>query len=123
AQDYASKNGVTVPEADVQKAMDGFEAQVGKDTLAALLQTNSVTRDDFTELVRQSLLENEVAKKLATPKVDEGALRTQYQQNLLQYTTLTVDHILVKTKAEADHVYAQVTRPGATRDDFLKLAK
>src|SRR6476659_4337577 len=52
-QDYASKNDITV-----------FEAQVGKDTLAALLTTNNVTHDDFTQLVRLSLLENEVATHL-----------------------------------------------------------
>ena len=122
-QDYASKNGITVSEDQVQKAIDGFEAQVGKDTLAALLTTNNVTHDDFTQLVRLSLLENQVATHLGTPKVDVGQLRTAYQQNPEQYATLTVDHILVKTKAEADNVYQQVTAPGATRADFLNLAK
>jgi hypothetical protein len=120
-QDYASKNGITVPEDQVQKAIVGFEAQVGKDTLAALLTTNDVTHDDFTQLVRLSLLENEVATRLG--KVGVGQLRTAYQQNPEQYATLTVDHILVKTKAEAEDVYRQVTAPGATRADFLKLAK
>jgi len=122
-QDYASKNGITVSEDQVQKAIDGFEAQVGNDTLAALLTTNNVTHDDFTQLVRLSLLENQVAIHLGTPKVDVGQLRTAYQQNPEQYATLTVDHILVKTKAEADNVYQQVTAPGATRADFLNLAK
>ena len=122
-QDYASKNSITVADADVQKAIDGFEAQVGKGTLAALLTTNDVTHDDFTQLVRLSLLENQVARGLATGKVDVGQLRTAYQQNPAQYATLTVDRILVKTKAEAENVYRQVTRPGATRADFLKLAK
>jgi parvulin-like peptidyl-prolyl isomerase len=122
-QDYASKNGITVAEDQVQKAIDGFESQVGKDTLAALLTTNNVTHDDFTQLVRLSLLENEVATALGKAKVDVGQLRSAYQQNPEQYTTLTVDHILVKTKAEADTVYRQVTAPGATRADFLKLAK
>ena len=120
-QDYASNNGITVSEDQVQKAIDGFEAQVGKDTLAALLTTNNVTHDDFTQLVRLSLLENEVATHLG--KVGVGQLRTAYRQNIEQYATITADHILVKTKAEADSVYQQVTRPGATRADFLKLAK
>lgn len=120
-QDYASKNGVTVSEDQVQKAIDGFEAQVGKDTLGALLTTNNVTHDDFTQLVRLSLLENEVAIQLGKESV--GQLRTAYQQNPEQYATITVDHILVKTKAEAEAVYRQVTAPGATRADFLKLAK
>ena len=120
-QDYASKNGITVSEDQVQKAIDGFEAQVGKDTLAGLLTTNNVTHDDFTQLVRLSLLENEVATHLGS--VDVGQLRTAYQQNPEQYAALTADHILVKTKAEAEDVYRQVTAPGATRADFLKLAK
>ncbi|HZT09573.1 MAG TPA: peptidylprolyl isomerase, partial [Actinomycetota bacterium] len=120
-QDYASKNGITVSEDQVQKAIDGFEAQVGKDTLAGLLTTNNVTHDDFTQLVRLSLLENAVATHLG--KVGVGQLRTAYQQNPEQYATLTADHILVKTKAEAEDVYRQVTAPGATRADFLKLAK
>jgi len=106
-QDYASMNGITVSEDQVQKAIDGFEAQVGKDTLAALLTTNNVTHDDFTQLVRLSLLENEVATHLG--KAGVGQLRTAYQQNPEQYATLTVDHILVKTKAEAENVYRQVT--------------
>src|SRR6478736_5281079 len=109
-QDYASKNGVTVS-----------EDQVRKDTLGALLTTNNVTHDDFTQLVRLSLLENEVAIHLGKEGV--GQLRTAYQQNPEQYATITVDHILVKTKAEAEDVYRQVTAPGATRADFLKLAK
>jgi parvulin-like peptidyl-prolyl isomerase len=120
-QDYASKNGITVSEDQVQKAIDGFEAQVGKDTLAALLTTNNVTHDDFTQLVRLSLLENQVATELG--KVGVGQLRTAYQQNPEQYATITADHILVKTKAEAESVYQQVTRLGATRADFQKLAK
>ena len=120
-QDYASKNGITVSEDQVQKAIDGFEAQVGKDTLTALLTTNDVTHDDLTQLVRLSLLENEVATHLG--KVGVGQLRTSYQQNPEQYATITVDHILVKTKAEAEDVYRQVTAPGVTRADFLTLAK
>ncbi len=50
-------------------------------------------------------------------------LRKQYEDNLGSYVTVQVDHILVKTKAEAENVYAQVTAPGATEKDFLALAK
>src|SRR6266576_1854362 len=110
AQDYASKNGISVADADLQQTIDGFESQVGKGTLATLLQTNNVTHDDF-------------AKALATAKVDVAQLRTTYQQNPAQYTTITADHILLKTKAEAESVYQQVTTPGTTRADFLMLAK
>src|SRR5436309_13615694 len=63
-QDYASKNGITVADADVQRAISGCEAQVGKDALATLRQTNSVTHCVFSGLVRRSLLESEVTKTL-----------------------------------------------------------
>ena len=53
----------------------------------------------------------------------EADLRQQYEDDIASYTTVQVDHILVKTKAEADEVYAQVTAPGATEQDFLDLAK
>src|SRR5438093_1501403 len=82
-----------------------------------------VAGTDVTQLVRLSLLENEVANALATAKVDLPQLRTTYQQHPEQYATITADHIVVKTEAEAETVYQQVTRPGATRADFLKLAK
>jgi SurA-like protein len=64
---YASENGITLAEADAQKAIDGLERRIGADTLAAQLQANGASHDDFTGLLRQSLLVNEVTKK------DKGA--------------------------------------------------
>jgi parvulin-like peptidyl-prolyl isomerase len=123
AETYANGNGVAVTDADLASAIDGFESQVGKDTLATQLQANGVSHDDFAQLVRQSLLENEVSRQLAVQHADDAKLRTAYERNLAPFTTLTVDHILVKTKAEAEQAYREVTAPGATRDDFLALAK
>ena len=60
---------------------------------------------------------------VASAKSSDADLRQQYQEQTSRYTTVQVDHILVKTKAEADEVYAQVTAPGATEQDFLDLAK
>jgi parvulin-like peptidyl-prolyl isomerase len=123
AEAYAGQHGVAVTDADVQNAIDGFESQVGKDPVEAQLAANGVSHDDLTELVRLSLVEDAVSKRLALGTADQAKLRAQYEQNLAQYTTLTADHILVKTKAEAEQVYREVTAPGATRADFLALAK
>jgi hypothetical protein len=123
AEAYASDHGVTVAETDLTTSIARFESQVGKEALDGQLQANGVTRDDFTELVRASLLENAVATRLALEGADQAKLRAAYEQNIAAYTTLTVDHILVKTKAEAEQVYRQVTAPGATRQDFLALAE
>jgi PPIC-type PPIASE domain/SurA-like N-terminal domain len=123
AEAYAGDHGVTVAETDLTTSIARFESRVGKEALDGQLQANGVTRDDFTELVRSFLLESAVAKQLALEGADEAKLRAAYEQNLAAYTTLTVDHILVKTKAEAEQVYRQVTAPGATRQDFLALAE
>jgi hypothetical protein len=79
AETYATQHGVTVADADVQQAIDGFETQVGKDTLAGQLAANSVTHDDFTALVRLSLLENEVSKRLAQAQANGGPVSQQDQ--------------------------------------------
>jgi parvulin-like peptidyl-prolyl isomerase len=123
AEAYAGQHGIAVADADVQNAIDAFESQVGKDTVESQLTANGVSHEDLAELVRLSLLEDAVSKRLALATADEAKLRAQFEQNLSQYTTVTVDHILVKTKAEAEQVYRQVTAPGATRADFLALAK
>ena len=65
----------------------------------------------------------DVQRAVAADKLTDAALRQQYRAGLANYTTVQVDHILVKTKAEAQDVYAQVTAPGATEQDFLDLAK
>ena len=79
AETYASQHAVTIADADVQKAIDGFETQVGKDTLAAQLAANGVSHDDFTELVRLSLLENEVSKRLALERANGRTISQQDQ--------------------------------------------
>jgi peptidyl-prolyl cis-trans isomerase C len=64
-----------------------------------------------------------VQRAVAADAVSEADLQQQYQDDIANYTTVQVDHILVETKAEANEVYAQVTAPGATEQDFLDLAK
>jgi hypothetical protein len=79
AETYAAQHAVTIANADVQKAIDGFETQVGKDTFAAQLAANGASHDDFTELVRLSLLENEVSKRLALERANGRTISQQDQ--------------------------------------------
>ena len=122
---YAADHGIEVPESDVTTAIERFESSYGKDVLQQQLDTNGVTSDDFANLMRESLLQNEVAKALAEATLEQqpGGVQAAYQQGLAEYTIVQVDHILVKTRAEAEQAYQQVTAPGATRQDFLALAK
>ena len=100
-----------------------LQKNVGADTLHAQLTANGVTEDDVRELVRASLVQQQVAKALAQTQFTDAQLQQQYQQSIGDYTTLHVDHILVDSKAKAEEVYKQVTAPGSTLQDFQNLAK
>jgi parvulin-like peptidyl-prolyl isomerase len=75
------------------------------------------------ELARHLFLAQEVANAVTADQIGDDQLRQEYQRNIADYTTVAVDHILLKTEPEANDVYRQVTAPGSTRDDFLALAK
>ncbi|HEX3300599.1 MAG TPA: peptidylprolyl isomerase [Actinomycetota bacterium] len=120
---YAAQNNITVDDAKVTKAFETFQKNVGADTLHGQLSSNGVTEDDVRELVRASIVQQEVAKALAEAQFTDQQLQQQYQQSIGDYTTLHVDHILVDSKGKAEEVYKQVTAPGSTLQDFQNLAK
>jgi parvulin-like peptidyl-prolyl isomerase len=122
---YAADHGLalTVDDAKVTKAFETFQKNVGADTLNSQLAANGVTEDDVRELVRASLVQQDVAKALAGEQFTDAQLQQQYQQSIGDYTTLHVDHILVDSKKQAEQIYKQVTAPGFTLQDFQALAK
>jgi len=123
ASDYAAMHGITVSDADVKPALDILDQQVGKQKLDDLLAAHQLTRADLNAIAKRSLLLNRVQSAVTESRLTDAGLQQLYQQKILDYTTIQVDHILVKTKAEADAVYAQVTAPGATEKDFQALAR
>jgi len=123
AETYATANGITVDDADVQKTLDSFQKNVGVDVLSTQLVANNATLDDVRELVRLSLVQEAVAKAITAAQLGEAELQKRYQQQIADYTTLHVDHILVDSEAKAQAIYDQVTAPGFTLADFQALAK
>jgi parvulin-like peptidyl-prolyl isomerase len=123
AEDYGAANDVAVTDQELQEVADGFTAQFADGALETALQEEAVTYDDFLGVLRASLLQQEVADALVAETVSEEELRRTYEDELGDHVIVQVDHILVQTKEEADDVYAQVTAPGATREDFLALAE
>jgi parvulin-like peptidyl-prolyl isomerase len=123
AETYADANAITVDDAKVQKALDAFEKNVGADVLSTQLAASGATLEDVRELVRLSLVQEAVAKAVTADQLGEPELQKRYQQQIADYTTLHVDHILVDSKAQAEQIYQQVTAPGSTLEDFQALAK
>lgn len=122
-RDYASQHQITVADADVTKIVASLDTQVGKDKVDQLLSSNGLTRDDLTALGAEVLLYQDVQRSLTTSSENDAQLQQLYQQNILEFTTIQADHILVKTKAEAEQVYREVTAPGFTDAQFAALAR
>jgi parvulin-like peptidyl-prolyl isomerase len=120
---YAAQHSITVVDADVQKALSGFESQVGTDKLNQGLAAAGITRDDLNRFATESFLGSAVQEDVVKAKLGDAKLHELYQQSIGQFTIVDAEHILVKTKAEADDVYAKVTAPSATEKDFQALAK
>ncbi len=121
--DFAEANDVAVTDKQVSDIVANLDQQLGADKVDEQLTTLKLTRDDLNELARQVLVFQDVQKKVVEQELGDDALRAQYDKDILQYTTVQVEHILVKTEAEAQDVYQQVTAPGATDKDFQALAK
>ena len=117
---YATAHDISVPGAQIQTTIDQLDGNLGKKAVDDQLAKFHLTRADLTDIARRILLFGQVQTAVTEAQVD---LRQLYQDSILEYTTVQVDHILVKTKAEAEAAYRQVTAPGATEQDFLALAK
>jgi foldase protein PrsA len=120
---YADANDISVTDAQVQETVKRLDDNLGKDVVDKQLTAHHLTRTDLNGLARRILLFGDVQSALAADTITDAELRKQYEDNIATYTTVQVDHIVVKTRAEADNVYAQVTAPGSTEQDFLDLAK
>lgn len=122
-KNYAQANQITVGDADVAKIVANLDQQVGADKVDQALATNSLTRDDLNVFGGEILLLQSAQRKLATSGLSDADLQKLYKEQILDFTTVQADHILVKTQAEAEKVYQQVSAPGFTDAQFSALAK
>lgn len=123
AEDYASTNGIEVPETEVDAAVASLEEQYGAEQLREAFATNGVTRQDLVDLVRASLLQQAVVEAVTIEELGEDGLRSRYEEQIADFSTIEVDHVLVASQAEARDVYESATAEGFSRQDFRDLAK
>jgi parvulin-like peptidyl-prolyl isomerase len=120
---YADANRIAVDDADITNIIKELDDGLGKAKVDQALEDNGLTRDDLQVLAERVLLSRAVQGAVAEQQLSDEQLRQLYRDQVLSFTTIQVDHILVETEAEAQDVYRQVTAPGATEQDFLDLAK
>lgn len=122
--EYADAHDIGTEAGAVTQAVVSLKAQVGgAQVVETALEKAHVAPEAFRNLARRIVLFGNVQTAVAAEAVSEADVRASYEDNAGQYTSVHAEHILVSTKREAEDVYAEVTRPGATEQDFLDLAK
>jgi foldase protein PrsA len=124
---------ITVTDADVEKALNVIKTQYFANTTtkkydpkkyAAALKAQDTTDARVRQQLRQKLLADKITANLTkNVTVSNAAITAYYAKNKSQYVTPAsrhVRHILVKTKALADTLYAQLK---TSDKNFAKLAK
>jgi parvulin-like peptidyl-prolyl isomerase len=122
----AAARGITVTDAEVQKKLDDLKQQFyagDEQKYEAELKTYGATDQSVRETIRAQLVAQKLYDVITKDvTVTEQEITDYYDQNKDQFTTPEqrhVAHILVKTRKEADDIYAQL-KNGA---DFATLAK
>ena len=117
--DAAKKQGVSVTDGEINSRYQAFITQVGSE--AELVKQGAaagIPKAELKPYFADLVLTDKIAEKVtASATVDPAALQKAYQQNFVQ---VHAAHILVKTKARADQLLAQVK---ADPSSFAALAK
>ena len=106
----AARHGITITQADIDTQLNEFAQQAGGP--AQLLQQaeqSGIPRAELSSFTRYYVLQQKLGDALiASVPVSQSELEAAYQQNIDSYDQVHSAHILVKTKALADNILAQV---------------
>jgi peptidyl-prolyl cis-trans isomerase C len=118
---YADANDITATGSGAEDAVAQLETQVGADALRQALGARDLTRDDLLELGRRILTIRAVRTAVAEDRIGTDELMAQYDERVLEFTTVQANHILVTSRAEAQSVYRRLRN--ATQARFATVAK
>ncbi|HJS26435.1 MAG TPA: peptidylprolyl isomerase [Actinomycetota bacterium] len=110
AKAYAVDHELSVEPSVVNDALAQLETNIGgAEALDARLAEADLMRSDLRAFAERVLLINVVQEAVVAERVDDEALRAQYDDQLDAFTTLEVAHILVEDQADAERIAAEVT--------------
>ena len=128
-QEYASeaeKLGIQVKDQQIAKKVDEVRSSTSAATRRSsrrASRTRATPRPRSARSIRSQLLTEGIYEKVtAAAKVTDADVKCYYEKNKANYSvpeSRAVRHILVKTKAEADRIRAELVAGG----DFAALAK
>jgi foldase protein PrsA len=117
----AAEHHITASEADVDQQLSQFAQQAGGTTqLQDQAAQSGIPRNELRSFTRFYVLEQKLGDRLvASVPVSRAQLQAAYQKNIDNYDQVHAAHILVKSKAQADSILAQVKQNPSS---FAKLA-
>jgi parvulin-like peptidyl-prolyl isomerase len=117
----AADEHVTVSNSDIDQELDTLAQQTGgKQQLIQAASASGVPQQDLRNFVRYFVMQQKLGDTLAANiNVSDADLQAAYQKDIDKYDQVDSAHILVKTKAEADRILAQVR---ANPSSFASLA-
>ena len=117
----ASDEHVTVSNSDIDQELATLAQQTGgKQQLIQAASASGVPQQDLRNFVRYFVMQQKLGDALAANiNVSDADLQAAYQKDIDKYDQVDSAHILVKTKAEADKILAQVR---ANPSSFAALA-
>jgi len=117
----AKEHHLTASPSDIDQQMNVFAQQAGGTAqLYQQAEQSGIPRRELKDFTRYYVLEQKLADQLiASVPVSDAQLQAAYQKNIDQFDQVHSAHILVKTKALADQILAQVKQDPSS---FAKLA-
>jgi len=103
---------ITVSNSDVDQELDTLAQQTGgRQQLIQAASASGVPEPDLRTFVRYFVMQQKLGDALASGiSVSDADLQAAYQKDIDKYDQVDSAHILLKTKAEADQVLAQVRK-------------
>ena len=117
---YATAQHIDVTDADISKRVQEIQSRFPPGQFEAIIKGQGLTLEDVKNIAREQLILEKAVDKTIT--VSDAAVKDYFDKNHVQFDTqpqVRARHILVKTKADADTVEAQL-KTGA---NFADLAK
>ena len=116
---YAAQHDIEVDEQETDGLLQQQITQLGgRAAFDRLLRQTDTDEGDVRRLLERQVLRQRVAEALVPERLGEDALRARYDERILEFSEVTVAHILVSSEREAERIADR-----ATPQNFASLAR
>jgi hypothetical protein len=116
---YAEGHDIVVDEGEIDRLLQQQVTQLGgQPEFDRLLRQSDTDEGDVRRLLERQVIRQRVAEAVVEERLGEDELRARYEERLLEFSEVTVAHILVSSEREAERIVERAT-PG----NFASLAR